>query len=77
MILLCSGLITWYSKEDLKNIDKECQVVWMVANEILVHMVLKNDIFVYAKDYPQGNQFQYGYTVVYNNQGLTWACAVY
>jgi len=64
------GHITWYSKEDLKNINKECQVVWMIAYGVLVHMVLKDKTFVYAKDYPEDNQFRYGYIVVYKKQDL-------
>jgi len=69
-LLKCLENITWYSKEDLKNIDKECEVVWTNAHGISVHMVLKDKTFIYVKDYPLNDPFVYGYITVYNKQSL-------
>ncbi len=62
--------ITLYDKKDLKNITKNTQMVWIVIKDICVHMILKNGKFIYPNDYPVDNKFKFGYTILYDENGL-------
>jgi len=62
--------ITSYSKDDLKHIPRDSEVVWLYSSGILMHFVFKNGKYIYPKNYPVDNPYRYGYLVVYNKNGL-------
>ena len=62
--------ITSYSKNDLKHIPRDSEIVWLYSSGVLMHFVLKNGKYIYPKDYPIDNPYRYGYLVVFNKNGL-------
>ena len=63
--------ISMYSKQDLKNISKDSYMVWFITlGCITTHLVIRDDKFIYPKDYNKENEFRYGYKIVHNENGL-------
>jgi len=62
--------VTNYSKDDLKNIPKKSEVVWLYSSGVLMHFVLHDGRYLYPKEYPKDNPYRYGYIVVFDKNGL-------
>ncbi|MBL0722026.1 MAG: hypothetical protein JJV88_05545, partial [Sulfurovum sp.] len=61
--------ITLYDKEDLKNIDRKCEVVWLTVFGINMHFVLRKKSIVYPKSYDNESKYRFGYVKIYNTKG--------
>ncbi len=62
--------ITLYSKDDLKNITKTSQMIWLTIKDITFHMILDKDKLIYPKDYPIDNPFRFGYQIFLDEKGF-------
>lgn len=62
--------ITLYSQDDLKNITKTSQMIWLTIKNITFHMIIDKDKIIYPKDYPLNNPFRFGYQIFLDEKGF-------
>lgn len=62
--------ITLYAPEDLQNVTRNSQMVWMKIGDIMFHLILKKQSIVYPKDYPVNNIYRFGYSVLHDENGF-------
>lgn len=62
--------ITLYSQDDLKNITKTSQMIWLTLNDVTFHMILDKDKIIYPNDYPLNNPFRFAYQIFLDENGF-------
>ncbi len=62
--------LTLYSKDDLKNITKTSQMIWLTFNDVTFHMIIDKDKIIYPKDYLSNNPFRFGYQIFFDENGF-------